>query len=50
MKTGLYDICVFADAFTAVCRKVHAEEGKTIEYEVKLPVDPLVTSLLGDRF
>jgi hypothetical protein len=50
LKPGLYDICVLEPAFVPYCRKVYAETGKPLSFNVRLQVDRTFTEHYGDTF
>jgi hypothetical protein len=50
LKPGLYDICVLEPAFAPYCRKVYAETGKPISFNVRLQTDPVFTKHYADTF
>lgn len=50
LPAGFYDVFVSSPAFSPVCRKVRILGRNTVNFNPRLPLDPLVTNELGDRF
>lgn len=48
LETGFYDVCAMGWGFTAQCKKILVTQGKTIQHDVKLKLDPLVSKYLGE--
>jgi hypothetical protein len=50
LRPGLYDICVLEPAFVPYCRKVYAEAGKALLFNVRLQADRVFTEHYADTF
>jgi hypothetical protein len=50
LPSGFYDVFVSRPAFMPVCRKVRILGTNHVTFNPRLPLDPLVTNELGDRF
>jgi len=50
LQPGFYDMCVMADAFSPVCRKLFVNTSGILRPRVQLKADPEVMKRLGDVF
>jgi hypothetical protein len=50
LEPGFYDVCVMAQAFTPVCRKLLLRDKQPTNLALRLSIAPEVVKQLGDKF